>query len=164
MRHKNNVKQLNKSHAHRKAMFGNMLTSFFLHERIVTTKQKGKELKKLSEKMITRAKRNLKIDDKEIGKKLHNKREVMKTIKDRDIVNKLFEKIAPRFLNRNGGFTRLYLLGRRAGDSAEMAIVELVERESKSVKTEKPADEGKEKKKSKFGFKGKDKDKGKDKK
>ena len=159
MRHKNNVKQLNKSHAHRKAMFSNMLTSFFQHERIVTTKQKGKEQKRLSEKMITRAKRNLKIDDKEVEKKLHNKREIMKVIKNRDVVNKLFEKIAPRFIDRNGGFTRLYLLGRRAGDAAEMAIVELVVRESKAPKTEKASGETKEKKKSKFNLKGKEKDK-----
>jgi large subunit ribosomal protein L17 len=129
-------------------MFNNMVTSLFNHERIVTTKQKGKELKKISEKMITRAKRNLLLADSEAEKKLHNKREIMKHIKNRDIVKKLFEDIAPRFKTRNGGYTRMYLLGRRPGDAAEMAIVELVERvqkpEKKEVKTE-----AKEKKKKK---------------
>lgn len=128
MRHKNNVKQLGKTHSHRKAMFNNMVTSLFEHERIVTTKQKGKELKKISEKLITRAKNNLEISDEEAGKKLHNKREVLKVVKDRDVMKKLFDDIAPRFLTRKGGYTRMYLLGRRQGDAAEMAIVELVER------------------------------------
>ena len=59
MRHRNSVKQLGRTHAHRKAMFGNMVTSLFRHERIVTTKVKGKELKRISERLITRAKRNI---------------------------------------------------------------------------------------------------------
>ncbi len=159
MRHKNNVKQLNKSHSHRKAMFSNMVTSLFLHERIVTTKEKGKELKRISEKMITRAKKNLVLDEKSPEKKLHNIREIMKVIKDRGVVTKLFENIAPRFLTRNGGFTRIYLLGRRAGDAAEMAIVELVVREGKTEKTEKVSEDKKDKKKTKVNLKDKDKDK-----
>ncbi len=137
MRHKNSVKQLNRSYAHRKAMMGNMVTSLFQHERIVTTKQKGKELKKVSEKMISRAKKNLDLSEKEKDKILHNKREIMKVIKNRSIIKKLFEEIAPRFKERNGGYTRLYLLGRRPGDAAEMAIVELVDRVAAPVKEEK---------------------------
>ena len=116
MRHKNKVKQLGKTQSHRKAMFNNMVTSFFDSERIVTTKQKGKELKKISEKLITRAKNNLEYSQ--------------------DVMKKLFDDIAPRFKERNGGYTRMYLLGRRQGDAAEMAIVELVERKEpvKAVK------------------------------
>ncbi len=102
MRHRNSVKQLGRTHAHRKAMFGNMVTSLFRHERIVTTKEKGKELKRISERLITRAKRNMDIPDKEENRKLHNKREVMKVIKDRDIIKKLFEDIAPRYKDRKG--------------------------------------------------------------
>lgn len=146
MRHRNNVRQLGRTHSHRRAMYSNMATSFFLKERIITTKQKGRELKRILEKLITRAKHNLLIPSMEESKKLHNKREVMKIIKDRDVVKKLFENIAPRFKDRKGGYTRLYLLGkRRAGDAAELAIVELVERE----KVEKKAPEEKETKKGK---------------
>ncbi len=117
-------------------MFGNMVTSFFRHERIVTTRQKGKELKRISERLITRAKRNIDLSEKEEGIMLHNKREVMKVIKDRDIVKKLFEDIAPRFKGRNGGYTRIYLLGKRIGDAAEMSIVELVEKRVIAKKVE----------------------------
>ena len=128
MRHRNNVKQLGKTYSHRKAMFTNMVTSLFMHEKIITTKQKGKELKRISERLISRAKRKLELSDDDVGKKLHNKRIVMNTINNRDIIKKLFDDIAIRFKDRRGGYVRLYLLGRRSGDAAEMAIVELVDR------------------------------------
>ncbi len=131
-------------------MFANMVTSLFEHERIVTTKQKGKELKRISEKMISRAKKNLVLGVDEEAKKLHNKREVMKVIKDRDIIKKLFDDIAGRFKDRPGGYTRMYLLGQRPGDSAEMAIVELVERKAKVVKQKsEDTEDSKDKKKKK---------------
>lgn len=135
MRHKNKVRILGRSHAHRKAMFENMVTSLFDHERIITTKEKGKELKIVSEKLITKAKKNIAIPDSEPEKKLHNKKEVFRVIKNKDIVKKLFEDIAPRFKDRNGGYTRMYLLGQRDGDAAEMAVVELVERKTQAVET-----------------------------
>jgi large subunit ribosomal protein L17 len=147
MRHRNSVRQLGRTYSHRKAMFSNMVTSLFMHEKIITTKQKGKELKRISERLITRAKRNLELSDDDIGKKLHNKRIVMKKINNRDIVKKLFDDIAIRFKDRNGGYIRLYLLGRRAGDAAEMAVVELVER--KVVEGDKDKAEKKEKKEKK---------------
>jgi len=143
-------------------MFANMVTSLFEKERIITTKQKGRELKKISEKIITRAKNNIDLPEDAADKKLHNKRIVMKTIKDRDVVKKLFDEIAPRFKGRNGGYTRLYLLGRRPGDAAEMAIVELVERKSTAKKIDE--DKGKAKDKPKDKSKDKPKDKPKDKK
>lgn len=136
MRHRNSVKQLGRTHSHRKAMFANMVTSLFRHERIVTTRVKGKELKRISERLITRAKRNIAMGGSDEAKQLHNKREVMKVIKDRDIVKKLFEDIAPRFMERKGGYTRMYLLGRRPGDAAEMSIVELVEKKALPKKTD----------------------------
>ncbi len=150
MRNRNSVKQLGKTHSHRNAMFANMVTSLFEHERIVTTKQKGKELKRISEKMISRAKKNLDLSTEDESKKLHNKREIMKVIKNRDIVAKLFDDIAGRFKDRPGGYTRMYLLGRRPGDAAEMAIVELVERKTKAapVKADE-SDSSKDKKKKK---------------
>jgi large subunit ribosomal protein L17 len=148
MRHKNSVKQLGRTHAHRKAMFANMVTSLFLHERIVTTKEKGKELKRISERLITRAKRNIDLSAADEGKKLHNKREVMKVVKDGDVLKKLFEDIAPRFKERKGGYTRIYLLGKRPGDAAEMSIVELVERKIVEKKTaDKQKDKGEKKEK-----------------
>lgn len=165
MRHRNNVKQLGRTYSHRKAMFSNMVTSLFKHERIVTTKQKAKELKKLSEKLISRARKNLELTDE--AKKLHNKREVMKVVKDRAIVKKLFEDIAPRNKDRNGGYTRILLLDNRPGDAAEKAIIELVERtvvkeakkEKEDKKTEKAEKSGKkEKKKSEKKDKTKDKE------
>ncbi|MBN2434730.1 MAG: 50S ribosomal protein L17 [Spirochaetes bacterium] len=125
MRKINNVKQLGRTSAHRKAMISNMITSLIQNERIVTTKQKAKILQSFSEKIITRAKKNLTATD---ASALHNKREVMKTIKDRDAVAKLFDDIAKRVKDRNGGYTRIYLLGKkRAGDAAEKAIIELVD-------------------------------------
>lgn len=148
MRHRKDVRQLGRTHSHRKAMFSNMVTSLFDEERIITTKQKGKELKKISERLITRAKRNLALPADESGKRLHNKREVMRFVKDRDIVRKLFDDIAQRFEKRSGGYTRMYLLGRRPGDAAEMAIVELVERRIEAA-AEKP--KGKTKAKAKPG-------------
>ncbi|MBN2158838.1 MAG: 50S ribosomal protein L17 [Spirochaetes bacterium] len=149
MRHRNSVKQLGRTHAHRKAMFNNMVTSFFKHERITTTKEKGKILKKISERLITRAKKNIGLSAKEEGRRLHNKREVMKVINDRDIVKKLFEDIAPRFKDRNGGYTRIYLLGRRPGDAAEMSIVELVEKAVVEKKAEDAEKGGAKEKKAK---------------
>ncbi|HOP63027.1 MAG TPA: 50S ribosomal protein L17, partial [Spirochaetota bacterium] len=123
--------------AHRKAMFENMVTSLFDHERVITTKEKGKELKIVSEKLITRAKKNIAIPDSEPEKKLHNKKEVFRVIKNKDIVKKLFDDIAPRFKDRNGGYTRMYLLGKRNGDAAEMAVVELVEKKPKTAEPKK---------------------------
>ena len=128
MRKINNVKQLGRTSAHRKAMISNMITSLIQNERIVTTKQKAKILQSFSEKIITRAKKNLTATE---AAALHNKREVMKTIKDRDAVAKLFDDIAKRVKDRNGGYTRIYLLGKkRAGDAAEQAIIELVDGKS----------------------------------
>ncbi|MCX8124794.1 MAG: 50S ribosomal protein L17 [Spirochaetes bacterium] len=147
MRHRNNVRQLGRSHEHRRAMFANMVTSLFQHERIITTKQKGKELKRIAERLITRAKENLSLTENDTARKLHNKREVMRLIKNEDIVKKLFDDIAPRFVTRPGGYTRMYLLDRREGDAAQMAIVELVVRtETKETKKENKKEDKKEKK------------------
>ena len=143
MRHRKSVKQLGRTHSHRKAMFSNMVTSFFKHEKIMTTKEKGKELKRISERLITRAKRNIDLAAKDESRKLHNKREVMKVVKDRDIVDKLFNDIAPRFKERAGGYTRMYLLGKRRGDAADMSIVELVEKKIIPKKVEEKDKEAK---------------------
>jgi len=121
MRHRIRGVKLNRDKEHRKAMFSNMMESFFAYERIRTTTAKARELSRLSEKMITRAKEN----------NLHNKRVVLKRLKNRDIVAKLFDDIAPRYRNVNGGYTRVIKIGQRAGDGAEMSILELVEVQEK---------------------------------
>jgi len=156
MRHRNSVRQLGRTHSHRKAMMANILTSLFEHERVITTRRKGKELKKVSDRLITRAKMNLEMPE-DGDKQLHNKRIAMKMIKNRNIIKKLFEDIAPRFAERNGGYTRMYLLGRRNGDAAEMAMVELVEGPIRTKKAEVKEDNtSKDKKKKKTRKKDKD--------
>lgn len=127
----NKVKHLNRTHEHRKAMLNNMLTSLLEHERIESTVVKLKVLRSYVEKTITKAKKNLK-DGVTPDAALHNKREVMKSIKNRDVIIKLFEDIAPRFKERNGGYTRIYKLINRPSDNSEMGILELVEKKSKA--------------------------------
>ena len=117
MRHLKSVRKFNRDQEHRKAMFSNMMTSFFEHERITTTLAKAKELRRLSEKAITRAKVNT----------LHNKRMIMRRIHDRDIIAKLFDEISPKFKEVNGGYTRILKLGNRAGDGADLARIELID-------------------------------------
>jgi large subunit ribosomal protein L17 len=120
MRHMKRVKKFNRKKGHKNAMFSNMMVSLFEYGRIKTTATKAKELRRLSEKIITRAKEDT----------IHNKRIVMSKIKDRYIVAKLFDEIAPVYKGVNGGYTRMYKIGRRPGDGAEMALVELIEIES----------------------------------
>jgi large subunit ribosomal protein L17 len=130
MRHLKNVRKFNKDREHRKAMFSNMMTSFFAHERITTTLAKAKELRRLSERAITRAKENT----------LHNKRMLMRRIHERDVIAKLFDEIAPKYKELNGGYTRILKLGSRAGDAADLARIELVDpAESASKKKSKGA-------------------------
>jgi large subunit ribosomal protein L17 len=104
-----------------------MMNSFFTYEAIKTTTPKAKVLRRLSEKMITRARENT----------LHNKRIVMKTLKDRSVVDKLFEDIAPRYRRVQGGYTRLLKINKRPGDGAEMSLLELVDH-GEATPAEKP--------------------------
>ncbi len=126
--------KLSRKSSHRKAMTRNMVTSIFRYERIKTTKAKALEIRRTAEKMITRAK----VDS------VHNRRVIAKDIKDKEILAKLFTDIAPRFKTREGGYTRILKLGRRAGDAAEIVFLELVE---KGESKEKAAKKDKKKKK-----------------
>lgn len=137
MRKRNKTKQLNRVASHRKAMMRNMVTSLFDHERIVSTRARCKVLRPYAEKLITRAKKNLE-DGLKPEQVLHNKREVMKHVRDRDVVVKLFEDIAPRFKARPGGYIRIIHLPEREKDSAEMSIIELVDRKEKERKVAPP--------------------------
>ena len=149
MRNLNSTALLSKTASHRKAMFGNMVASLIKHERVVTTKQKAKVLRVVAERMITRAKKNLVLGETEAAKKVHNKREILKDMKDREALAKLFDDIAVRNKDRKGGYTRILLLDRRPGDAAEQAIVEFVEKKAKEVKEKKSDDKAKAKKEDK---------------
>ncbi len=116
MRHGKSGRKLGRSSAHRKAMFRNMVTSLFEHERIVTTEKKAKELRPIAEKMITLAKRG----------DLHARRQALSYIQSKDVVAKLFDEIQSQFTDRQGGYTRIIKTGNRQGDAAPMAIIELV--------------------------------------
>jgi large subunit ribosomal protein L17 len=100
-------------------MLNTMAAQLFTHEKINTTEAKAKALRPVAEKMITFAKRG----------DVAARREVLKDITDRDVVHKLFAEIAPRYAERNGGYTRILKLGPRQGDGAPMAVIELVEGE-----------------------------------
>ena len=117
MNHKLGFNPLSRTTAHRRAMSRNMVTSLFRYERITTTKSKALEVRKAAEKLITRAK----VDS------VHNRREVAKFIQDKKILNKLFTEIGPRMKERNGGYTRVLKLGFRAGDAADVVLLELVD-------------------------------------
>jgi large subunit ribosomal protein L17 len=118
MRHRIKGRKLNRTRSHRKAMFANMATSVLLHEQIVTTLPKAKEMRAIVDKLIT------------LGKKgsLHARRQAISQIQDRDVVRKLFEELAPRYKERSGGYTRVMKAGFRFGDNAPMAVIELVDR------------------------------------
>lgn len=108
---------LSRDRAHRRALSRNMVTSLLRYERITTTKAKAKEAQRAAEKLITRGK----IDS------VHNRRQAAKFISDDIILNKLFTQIGPRMKERAGGYTRILKLGFRAGDAAELVILELVD-------------------------------------
>lgn len=131
MRHRTNYNPLSRTASHRKALHRNMVTSLFRYEKIKTTKAKARAVRRTAEKMITRAK----LDS------VHNRRIINRDIKDKEILNKLFTEIGPRFTERPGGYTRIFKLGPRSGDAAEMVILELVQEEStqKPKKKKKPA-------------------------
>ncbi|MEZ4387470.1 MAG: 50S ribosomal protein L17 [Candidatus Krumholzibacteriia bacterium] len=118
MRHQYSGRKLNRTAAHRKMLYRNLVTALFEHERIQTTVIKAKEARMLAEKLITFAKRG----------DLHARRMAARKVNDPAVLHKLFEEIGPRFAERPGGYTRILRLnGNRKGDNAEMAILELVD-------------------------------------
>jgi large subunit ribosomal protein L17 len=108
--------RLGGSSSHQKALLANLATSLFEHGRIKTTEPKARALRPYAEKLITHAKKGT----------LHNRREVMKKIRDKDVVHALFAEIGPFFSDRNGGYTRIIKVEARKGDNAPMAVIELV--------------------------------------
>jgi large subunit ribosomal protein L17 len=124
MRHR----KLGRTSSHREALFRNQLQSLVVSERIITTLPKAKELRPIAEKVITRGKHG----------GVNDRRWALRWLLDRELVKKLFDDIAPRFAERPGGYLRIVKLGPRQGDGAEMAVLELVERESVAAPAETP--------------------------
>jgi large subunit ribosomal protein L17 len=119
MRHGDANRKLNRTSAHRKAMFANMSASLIKHEQIVTTLPKAKELRPIVEKLITLGKRG----------DLHARRQAISQMKDETQVAKLFSVIGPRYKDRQGGYVRILKAGFRFGDNAPVAVIELVDRD-----------------------------------
>ena len=125
MRHRVAHRKLGRTTEHRIAMLRNQATALLLHEHLTTTVPKAKELRPFVERIITVAKRGLAAGTAN-AKELNARRLVMRDLQDRDVVSKLFDTLAPRFADRQGGYTRLMRVGFRKGDATEMAQVELV--------------------------------------
>ena len=119
MRHRISGRKLNRTSSHRKAMLANMAAALIKHEQITTTVPKAKELKRTVEKLITLGKRG----------SLHARRQALSTVKDPKLAEKLFGPLAERYATRKGGYTRVMRAGFRYGDSAPMAVIELVDRD-----------------------------------
>lgn len=119
MRHGNSGRKLNRTASHRKAMFANMAASLIEHEQIVTTLPKAKEIRPIVEKLVTLGKRG----------DLHARRQAIAAIRDETQVRKLFDAIATRYADRNGGYLRIMKAGFRHGDNAPMAVIEFVDRD-----------------------------------
>lgn len=109
--------RLGGSPAHERLMLANLATALFEHGRITTTVAKARRVRPVAERLITKAKKG----------DLHNRRQVMRTIRDKSVVHTLFTEIGPQFANRPGGYTRITKIGPRRGDNAPMAVIELVE-------------------------------------
>ena len=138
MKHRISFRKLGRKPAHRRSLYRNMTTALFKYERITTSLPKAKEIRRVAEKMITRAR----VDS------VHNRRMIARDLLEAGVIAKLFTEIAPRFQDRPGGYTRILKLGPRYGDSTEMAILELVERKRvpKKRKTEAKKEAGEESK------------------
>lgn len=123
MRHRNGLRKLNRTSSHRLAMLRNMTNSLLLHETIITTLPKAKELRRVVEPVIT------------LGKtpSLANKRLAFNRLRDRDMVVKVFSEFAERYAARNGGYLRILKNGFRKGDNAPMALVELLDQPDKGM-------------------------------
>ena len=117
MRHQKAGRKLGRTSSHRRALLRNLVTSLLMHERIITTEAKAKELRRIAEQMITLGKRE----------DLHARRQASRTIMDETVLKKLFETLGARFSKRAGGYTRITKLSYRAGDGAPLAAIELLD-------------------------------------
>lgn len=136
MRHRVAGKKLNRSSGHRRALLRNLVSALIHHERIETTEAKARAVRGHAEKLITLAKRGLKAEEEDPARGVHARRLAAAWLNRWvqepdgtrvDLVNKLFEEVAPRYADRDGGYTRIVKVGPRRGDAAPMAVLELVE-------------------------------------
>lgn len=137
MRHRKSFNKLSRTASHRRATLANLATQLFTHKKIRTTTVKAKAVRPVVEKLITFAKKGT----------LHARRQVLRTVRDKQVVKELFDEIAPVYTSRNGGYTRIVKLGQREGDGAEVAYLELVDFEG--VRKEKKEKKKPEKEKGK---------------
>ena len=119
MRHNRQTHRLGRTATERKALLESLVSSLLIHQEITTTLQKAKAAQRLADRMITLGKNDT----------LHSRRQVFSRIQDHQLTSKLFKEVAPRFKNRKGGYTRILQLSRRKGDGAQLAILELTEKE-----------------------------------
>jgi large subunit ribosomal protein L17 len=140
MRHNHSYRKLGRTSEHRRALFRNQLRSLIAHERIITTLPKAKELRPIAEKVVTLGRQ---------ADSVHARRLVNRLITDRDLIKRLFDEIGPRFVSRQGGYTRIVKLGPRAGDGAELAILEFVDYKLPESKAKAAEESTKEKKRKK---------------
>ena len=149
MRHRRAGVHLSRPAAHRKALFSNLVAALLTNERIQTTDAKAKETRRLTERTITWARRVgdilVKKPDRrtteESARVVHAIRMARRIVRDRSAVTKLFDDIAPRFMDRRGGYTRILKIGQRPGDAASMSLLELVGNEDQKQAKEAPADD-----------------------
>jgi len=136
MRHRKDGFKLGRRTNHRWALFRNLLTDLFRHERITTTEAKAKAIRGLADHMITLAKRE----------NLHARRQVLAMVPDTEVVRKMFDTVAARFADRNGGYTRIIHAGVRPGDGAPTVLLELVDRAEAPAEKDKGKGKGEKKK------------------
>lgn len=122
MRHNIAGYKLGRTSDERKALFRNLIRDLYIHERIITTEAKARAVRADAEKLITKAKRSL----IEGGNRVHAQRQVVAFLNDKTVAKKVFDELAPRYQERPGGYVRILKMGKRHGDGAEMAVLELV--------------------------------------
>lgn len=145
MRHRKSGRKLKRTASHRRATLAALATSLLRHKRITTTVAKAKETRRVVERIITRAK-NAKARQAGDASTVHDRRQVGRLIKDKEVVSDLFSTIAEKVAGRPGGYTRIVRLGQRKGDAAEMAVIELVDFNTGKDAAEKPEEKKKKEK------------------
>ncbi len=123
MRHRVAGFQLDRDQDHRRALFRNLVRDLYIHERITTTEAKARAIRGEAEKLISKAKRGV----ADGGNRIHAQRQIVAFLNDKTVAKKVFDVFAPRYAERNGGYTRIIKIGKRLGDAAEMAVIELVD-------------------------------------
>ena len=131
MRHRIAGRILGRDAGHRKALFRNLVRELYIHGRITTTEAKARAIRADAEKLITKAKKGL-----DGIARVNASRQLVAYLNDKTVTKKVFDEIAPRYATRNGGYTRIIKLGKRLGDAADMAIIELVEGETSAEAVE----------------------------